>query len=506
MSSLFSTSMLSTTQQSAPASTWNGALSHGTSGEALTDLFYSTVRGLETDRLRLLLDRAMLSDRLLTLKMIAYVRRVRGGKGERDIGRKSLEWLAERSPRDLVHNLQHYVATFGRWDDLVYLIGNPSVKLEVLDLVAKQLKRDEQELEAGGLSISLAAKWVPSEGKKVDKVNSFNGILASHMGLTRRQMRQLLTRLRKAIDILETHLMTKTLHEVDYSKVPSVAMNRHGKPLKAFPRNDPARFSEYKASLAKGETKVNTDCLFPHQVIESYKHLASADELLEAQWKSILGRLTKEERGYLSSTLTVIDTSGSMSSTFQHSSTKPIHVALALGLLVTEINPNPAFKDLIVTFSSTPMFHRVQGQSLYSRINSLQSADWGMSTDFEATFRLILSKAKEFNLSGDDMPKTLLVISDMQFNSAGSLTNYESLQVAYKEAGYQIPKLVFWNVSGSTTDFPVKASEADTAMISGFSIEILKDVLSGEEITPFRVMMRTLNREEYKVISLAPTP
>jgi hypothetical protein len=116
-----------------------------------------------------------------------------------------------------------------------------------------------------------------------------------------------------------------------------------------------------------------------------------------------------------------------------------------------------------------------------------------------------LSKALEYEFSPADMPKTLLVISDMQFNSAGDLTNYQALRAAYEEAGYKVPRLVFWNVDGSTTDFPVTASQVDTAMVSGFSIEILRDVLKGEDITPFKVMMRTLSREDYQVITLAPS-
>jgi len=177
-----------------------------------------------------------------------------------------------------------------------------------------------------------------------------------------------------------------------------------------------------------------------------------------------------------------------------------------LGLLVTEVNPNPAFKDLVLTFHEHPEFHRITGTSLHERAASLAGSSWGGSTNFEATFGLILSKALEYKLSPADMPKTLLVISDMQFNSAGHMTNYQALVKAYEEAGYKVPRLVFWNVNGSTTNFPVAASQADTAMVSGFSIEILRDVLKGEDITPFKVIMRTLDRDDYQVITLAPPP
>ena len=514
MTSASSAAMLSSSLNHL-AETWNGAASYGTSGEALTDLFSQTSRGLSRTRLLALLDRAWQSDHLLTMRLIAYVRQVRGGKGERDLGRWSLDWLAEHSPRDLLHNLKHYVDTFGRWGDLVCLTTYASVRKGVFALVAKQLRADADALDRGERSISLAAKWVPSEGKKVGEVYGFNRQLAQHMDLSRKELRQLLTRLRKALDLVETHLAKGTLYQVDYSKTPSVAMNCHGKQGKAFERRDGDRFAAYKAALTKGDAKVNTSALFPHQVVEKYLAFSDygvaaggPDELTEAQWRSVLERLTPKERGHLGETLTVVDTSGSMycGEYGGKTTTKPITVALTLGLLVTEVNPNPAFKDLVLTFHEHPEFHRITGTSLHERVASLAGSRWGGSTNFEATFRLILSKALEYEFSPADMPKTLLVISDMQFNSAGDLTNYQALVKAYEEAGYKVPRLVFWNVNGSTTDFPVTASQADTAMVSGFSIEILRDVLKGEDITPFKVMMRTLERDDYQVITLAPPP
>jgi hypothetical protein len=506
----FAAAMLSNTADLPEAETWNGAASHASSGEALTNLFFRACRGLDQPRFRELLANAWKADPLVTLRLIAYIRHVRGGKGERQLGRWGLEWLAEHSPRDLEHNLRHYVATFGRWDDLVDLVGDrgstSSVAALVFELVGAQLREDLAALESGR-SVSLCAKWVPSEGKRVDRRNRFNQRLARSMKLERKELRNLLTRLRKQIDLLETHLCEKTLEEVDYSGVPSVAMNRHGKEGKAFPRRDGERFAEYKSQLARGEAKVNTGALFPHQVVEKYltgrSETAPVDELTEAQWRGMLERLTPEERAHLGSTLTVVDASGSMYGGGR-GSPAPIVVALALGLLVSEMCPSEAFKDLVLTFSERPEFHRVTGSTLRDRVANLRKAHWGMSTDFEATFGLILRRAKEFGLKQSEMPQTLLVISDMQFDSAGQVTNYEALRAAYREAGYEIPKLVFWNVNGSTADFPVAATEAGTALVSGFSVEILRDVLSGEEITPFRVMMRAVGRPEYGVIARAP--
>jgi hypothetical protein len=494
------------------AETWNGAESLASSGESLTNLFFRACRNLDQSHFRDLLNKAWSTDPLLTMRLLAYIRHIKGGKGERQLGRWGLDWLATRSPRDLVHNLRHYVGTFGRWDDLVDLIGHAQVTDRVLELVANQLHEDLDALKQNR-PISLCAKWIPSERKRSDRCNGFNRRLATFMKLSRKELRGVLTQLRKEINLLETHLCEKTLEEVNYSEVPSVAMNRHGKDGHAFPRRDAERFAEYKDQLERGTAKVNTGALYPHQVVEKYLGASvrwgygstpETDQLTEAQWKGVLERLTAEERGHLAETLAVVDVSGSMYGGKKDSSPAPIIVALALGLLVTEMNPNETFKDLVLTFSESPQFHRVEGSTLRDRVANLKGAKWGGSTNFEATFRLILKRAQEFGLQQSMMPRTLLVISDMQFDSAGHLTNYEALRQAYQEAGYEIPKLVFWNVNGSTSDFPVSANQSGTALVSGFSIEILRDVLSGEEITPFRVMMRAVDRPEYRVIERAP--
>jgi len=511
MSTAFKLAMSST--DPASARTWNGAASHASSGEALTDLFFKSARGLDRERYSELLAAAWRCDALLTLRMIAYIRHIKGGKGERQLGRWALSWLARRSPGDLVHNLHHYVATFGRWDDLVDLIIHPAIADRVLATVAAQLRKDDEALKKedddddDDNNISLCAKWVPSEGKRN---NEFNRRLARHMRLTHKELRQLLTRLRKRIDLLETHLSDKTLDQVDYSKVPSVAMHRHSKPDKAFLRLDEERFKAWRESLKTGETKVNAGALFPHQVVESYIKGGGADPVTEAQWASVRERLTPTQREHLKGCLVLSDVSTSMMS----GNPQPILVSIALGLLISEMNPSEAFRNQVLTFSTNPEFHLVTGSTLLERVRSLSSASWGGSTDFQKCFRLILDKARQFSLRPEEMPTTLIVISDMQFNIAdrrilaeggdGERTNFQAMSEEFRAAGYTMPKLVFWNVNGSTSDFPTPASQANVALISGFSVEILNDVFSGEDITPFRVMMRTLSRPEYAVIERGP--
>ena len=371
--------------------------------------------------------------------------------------------------------------------------------------MGEQLKEDTMNLSENK-PISLCAKWVPSESKKVDRFNHFNTKLAHHMGLSHRSMRKMLTNLRTHLNLVETKLAEKKVSEIDYSKVPSIAMLRHSKPEKAFSRLDEIRFKEYKESLSAGKTKVNTGALYPHQVVEQYLNgdFIEKDELLEGQWKGLLEKLTESEKSYLSKALCIVDTSGSMYSGVSKTC-KPISVAISIGLMISELCPNPVFKNSILTFSGNPEFYKIQGESLYSRVKSLKTAEWGFNTDFVKIYQLILNKAKQFNLTQEQLPTTLIVVSDMQFDEAGknTNTNFELMKEEFNKAGYILPKIVFWNVNGNNNDFPVSATESNTAMISGFSIDILRDVLSGQEITPFTVMMRTLNRKDYDVITLA---
>lgn len=531
MTSAFTLALASETSQVAMTTTLNGAASHTDTGEALTNLFYGACRGLEPERFLTLLIQAWKADPLLTLRLVAYIRNVRGGKGERELGRLAFQWLAQTSPRDLLYNLPHYLGVFGRWDDGVALValeqwtyfpedaegnlpdvtGLADLTNAVFKVYHRQLLLDLDCLKKG-FGVSLCAKWIPSENKSLDRKFKFNRGLGRNSGWTHRELRNNLTSLRKKIDLVETHLCQGTLEEIDYSKVPSVAMNRHSKPDHAFPRRDPDRFQEYRDQLKNGTVKINSGALFPHEVVAKYlqrEEMGSVlDEITEAQWRGVCERLTIDEREHLKGVLTMVDVSGSMyHGGFKQSSVRPIDVAISLGLLVSEMNLNPAFYQTVMTFSSQPEFCRITGETLHERVQNLSKANWGTSTDFIAAYRLILNKATEFRLMSSEMPTSLLVISDMQFNSAdsGFETNFKSLQREYTTAGYIVPKLVFWNVNGRSTDSPVLASELNTSLVSGFNIEILRDVFIGEDITPFRVMLHTLEREDYQCINRPPS-
>ncbi|KAJ3122429.1 hypothetical protein HK098_002835 [Nowakowskiella sp. JEL0407] len=480
------------------ATTWNGAASLSTTGSARVDLFYGACRNKPENEMLRLLKASWEEEKLHTLKIVAYCRDCRGGKGERQISRYMLNWLAKYATNDMKPNLAFFLNDFGRFDDALAFMDTP-LESEMYDIVGNQLKKDLEDLNEGKKTISLAAKWVPSEGKSADKKSKVYKKLCKSMKLKYVDVRKrYLVPLRKHLDIVERKMCAKQWDEINFSGVPSVAMKIHGKVGRAFMKNS-TKFVAWKEGLAKGETKVNAKMLYPYQIVESYvcHHSNGPDDLVEAQWKEMIKK--GKEMGELASTLVMSDVSGSMSGT-------PMMNSVSLGILVSEI-AEPPFKDLVMTFESRPQFHQVEGDTLYAKVKNLIHAPWGGSTNFAAALDLILSTAQNANVEQDKMPKRLVVISDMQFDIAdrsGFATNYEVLRRKYADAGYEVPHLVFWNVNGRTSDAPTRSNVEKVSLISGFSVEVLKAVLENKEVTPFTTMMNAISSARYDVIKLAP--
>jgi hypothetical protein len=482
--------------------TEKGALTYISSLDALVDLFYKGQRGIHESLALELFEKAYVESPLLTAKMIAYIRDVRGGKGERKLGRFLLNELSKKNKEMFEKNLIHYLATYGRWDDGVDF--ETEGKKEYVKRVVEQLKQDLADLEEGKNSISLCAKWIPSEGKSVDKKTGIYGMIAKMMGMKKDLFRKkCLAPLRKHLDIVETHLVKKEYDEINYQKVPSRCMFIHGKEMNkkklpnAFYRNDGERFKGYVSSLAKGEAKVNAKDLYPHEIIATYHSGSSlqhcdVNELTEAQWKVMEEKM--KGVGKLGKTLVLSDVSGSMSGL-------PMSISIALGILISGSIDHAAFKNFIVTFHETPTFYKVMGNTLKEKVESVSSAPWGGTTDFFKVFRIILDRATEYKLTEKEMPERIVVISDMQFDMASrGHTNFQAIDQLYKKHGYKRPQIVFWNVNGRVNEVPVKANVADTALVSGYSPDIMKAVLAGENLTPKDIMLKALSDSRYDLI------
>jgi hypothetical protein len=124
-----------------------------------------------------------------------------------------------------------------------------------------------------------------------------------------------------------------------------------------------------------------------------------------------------------------------------------------------------------------------------------------MNTNIEKVFELILNTAIKNNVPQEELPSKIFIVSDMQFDSCvkggNDVTLFENMLQRFANAGYVMPELVFWQVNATTTQFPVKVNQTGTALVSGCSPSIFKNLLAGKDMTPYSMMLEVLNSERY---------
>ena len=518
--------------------TWNGADSLSTPGcdtKGRISLFFKGLRDLNAPSLYDYLREAANENILDTFILVFNIRDCRGGKGERLLGRRAFVWLFLNYPLEMSY-VAPLIVEYGRWDDIMELWPNvidlsTPEKIKFISsnycsdnltnikqlqhiqhlfviIMGQQLIKDKQDMENNNI-ISLCAKWAPTQNDKLDKKFGVVKLLCSKMGWSFKTYRkEYTTPLRKYIKIVETFMCEDSWNTINYSEIPSCAMRKLSN---AFENHSPEIFNAWKLKLKEGLVTVNAKQLFPHELVYDIKNLHQPNIIKEKQWEVL--ELEAIKLGILTDSVCVVDVSGSMEDWgYQHHKKikpnfTPMDVAIALGLLIANTVQGP-FHNHVITFHSTPKFHLIKKDTLLNRVNSLKQMEWGGYTDLQATFDLILNKAKLANLSQEDMPKRLFIISDMQFNQTAThyinghiqITNFKDIDNKYKDAGYTRPNIVFWNVTGSTYDFPVTSNEQGTAMVAGFSISVLKAILKTDQFNSYSIMKETINDKRYDPI------
>ena len=323
---------------------------------------------------------------------------------------------------------------------------------------------------------NLLAKWLSRKGYEFEKVRKY-------LKLSPKDYRKLIVGLSNTV---EQKMCSKDWDNIKYSQVPSVAMNKY---RKAFEKNDETRFNNYISNVIEGKEKINADVLFPHMLYDAYKRKDNQNAV-EAQWNNLPDYMIGDER-----VLPVCDVSGSMSGL-------PMSVSVSLGVYLSERNKG-VFKDAFVTFSQSPKVQYLKG-SLYERLRQLETADWGMNTNLEAVFNLILKQAVKFSIPEDEMPTKILIISDMEFDQATNRDNtaFSMIKEKYDSVGYIMPEIIFWNVNGRLGNVPANSKHKGVGLVSGFSPSIMKSILEGKIDTPYTLMLRTVLSDRYKPITI----
>ena len=456
--------------------TENGAATFASSLNMNVDLFFKVgaSRG-KLDQLISLFKQALKEDSKLATRIALWARDARGGAGERDAFRAMLKEMSVATQLALIPK----IVELGRWDDLAALIGPDSTLAcanNDVDMCAAYFWK-QAVLDGNG----LAAKWAPRKGPLAVKLRTF-------WGMSPKQYRKTLV---NATKVVETQMCAKDWDNINFNHVPSVAAARYNA---AFMRNAAESYTAYKEALVSGEAKINASAIFPHDVVRGALVGAYVDtDVVDAQWKALPDYLNGDQSGIL----VMSDVSGSMNAPVS-GSIRAIDISVALGLYISERQTGP-FKDLVLTFSETPTFHKVVGTGIVNRIKNLSRSAWGMSTDLAAAFKLILDTAVANQVPAEDMPHTLLILSDMEFDYCGRITNFQYMEALYEKAGYVVPKIVFWNLNSRSRNVPVRAGEHGVALVSGFSPSLMKSILLGENMTPESVMLSTVSNPRYDV-------
>ncbi len=469
-------------------STENGQMAYNTTNSNLLDLF-GTIGALRTRDKAEIEDkfaRAFAEDALLATKMLFYAGDIRGlGLGERRTFRICLKWLAMNYP-DIVRKNITVIPMFNRWDSIFELVGTPCEE-DMWFVINKQLQKDVSQASAGE-SCSLLAKWMPSENasSKATKALAFKAIKA--LGTTPREYRKVLSNLRKYIDVTERKMSQNEWNSINYEAVPSVAMKNY---QKAFARRDALRYQEYLASVNKGEKKINSSTLYPYDLVEQYMNYRNGGPATEAQWKALPNYVSGENN-----VLIMADVSGSMCG-------RPMATSIGLAIYFAERNKG-AYHNLYMTFTDQPRFVSIkEGATLRENIRFVEQAGVGYNTNLEAAFNEILRMAVQNSLRNEELPKALLIVSDMEIDRVASREGLDfvgEMKQRFAQNGYTMPKLIMWNVDSRQDTFLTQG--ADVFQVSGQSTNTFKSILSSINYTAYELMLKVLNDELYSCIEI----
>lgn len=491
--------------------TENGALTHKSTMSGLLDLFgmgaaYRTRSDVDCI---ILFSKAYDEDPVYALKCLFYLRDVRGGQGERRFFRVVTRWLANNKTEAMRRNLK-FVPEFGRWDDLYEFIGTKLEK-DAFELMRKQLMLDVQ-----CKTPSLLAKWLKSENTSSSKSRALASKTREAFHMNHKEYRKTLSTLRERIKVLERLMSENRWDEIEFDKIPSKAGLVY---RNAFARHDLERslsnpeIKTYAEFIKDTETKVNAKTLYPYEVVakaynltyKNYSHYYynNSEDNFDSTDRAAINKYWDNLKDYFNGcsldALCMIDTSGSM---WGSEASAPINVAISIGLYAAERARGP-FAGHYISFSSHPQLIETDGVDFVDKVRRIYSTNLCENTNIEAAFDMLLNTAIKTHCKQSDLPKSIIVVSDMEFDAARGFygrsnnTLMENIAMKWAQHGYQMPNLVYWNVQARHDNIPMTVKDG-ISYVSGFSPVLFEQIMKGK--TAFDLMMDKLNDERYACI------
>ena len=480
--------------------TENGALAHKSTRSMVYDMFAlgGAYRKRSDEDCILLFKNALEENESLAMKCLFYLADCRGGQGERRFFRVCFKWLANNYPEVVLRNLEN-VPEYRRWDDILYALVGTRLEQTALDFIKTQLVLDLESKTP-----SLLAKWLPSENASSKSTKRMGNIVRTHLGVTHKQYRKILSVLRERINIVERLMSANEWDKIEFDKIPSKA----GLVYKnAFARRDLIA-KKYEAFVKSEKTTVNAKTLYPYEVVAqavgtncrwgyNFAQLSDVDRAaIEKYWNNLPDYLN----GADCKMMCVVDTSGSMTGS---EASAPLNVAISLGMYCAERIGGP-FKNHYISFSSRPQLIKIEGVDFVDKVRRIYKTNLCSNTNIEATFDLLLNIATNPATKAEDIPETIVIISDMQIDSMAyrwternAGTEMERIRAKWESAGVKCPKLVYWNVDARNNT--ILDNGPNVTFVSGMSPVIFEQVITGT--TGYDLMLKKLMSERYAKVN-----
>lgn len=478
--------------------TENGAIAYKTSGSELLDYNFhvSALRAKSEAEIQAMFERAFYEDKIAALRYLFYLGDIREGIGERKQFRACMSYLIQYHT-DIALAVMPFIPEYNRFDSLMVFVENKNTHDVAIEFLKKQIETDKRNMKEGK-PVSLCAKWMPSENASSKRTRELARNIISSFKWSESKYRKTLSALRDFIGVTEVFMSAGKWASIDYSKVPSKAnLIYQG----AFLRNDKERREAYLESLKNGTTKINAKVLQPHEIVYNYMRNGLKDAAYEEMWKSLPAYT-------LDNVLVVRDGSYSMTGGYGISY-RPLDVATALAIYMADHNSSE-WKNKFITFSSSPKIVDLSNcKTLRDKIRKTYAEDDCSNTNIYKTMKLILNTAIENNVSQEEMPKMVVICSDMQFDGRYerhfnyNKSLFDTIKDEYKEHGYLLPKICFWNLSGNVDNtIPMQENDLGMILCSGFSVQLLKMFMSNQ-LDPYKILLEAINQKRYDPIENA---
>ena len=125
-----------------------------------------------------------------------------------------------------------------------------------------------------------------------------------------------------------------------------------------------------------------------------------------------------------------------------------------------------------------------------------------MNTNLQAAFEHVLETALDHEVPSEEMPKALIVVSDMEIDACvdENWMFYDHMKEKYEYSGYHLPNVVFWNVNSRHDLFHVDSKRKGVQLYSGESVTTFRNLLSNIDTTPAEAMEQIIESERYACV------